>query len=189
MADKSSEPAEKGAEVCAEPDPRRLMLSATSRIHVEDQKVDHDLVDTKLSNHQLVRLVAKERRFTRVDFKYSTFDACYFRKCTFDSCDFTGCRFIGSNFTGSQFEGCIFNYSSLERTIVTSDLLQTCCPAHENLKMKFSRALRINFQQLGDADSANAPSRSNSKRPANTCTRRGIPRITITARIIPSGSV
>jgi hypothetical protein len=34
-------------------------------------------------------------------------------------------------------------------------ILDTECPGHENLKMRFARSLRTNFQQLGDADAAN----------------------------------
>jgi hypothetical protein len=131
------------------------MFSPSNRVKVEDQKVDADVVDVDLANRLFLRLVAKERRFTKVIFRYSIFDACYFRKCTFESCDFTGCRFIGTNLYGSTFSGCQFDYSTFERTIIASDVLANCCPAPENLKMRFARTLRVNYQQLGDAQAAN----------------------------------
>jgi hypothetical protein len=102
-----------------------------------------------------VRLVAKKIRFTSVDFKYSIFDACYMRDCEFNSCDFIGCRFVTTNFHGSKFAGCKFEYATFERTFIESDVLDTECPGHENLKMRFARNLRINYQQIGDAKSAN----------------------------------
>ncbi|HEY6167115.1 MAG TPA: pentapeptide repeat-containing protein [Verrucomicrobiae bacterium] len=131
------------------------MLTSSNRIRLEDQKVDGDIEKQTFVNHLFVRLVAKERRFTKIDFRYSIFDGCYLRSCTFDSCDFTGCRFTGTSLYGSSFNGCKFDYATFEKTIVDSDLLNTSCPGPENLKMKFARTLRMNFQQLGDAQAAN----------------------------------
>jgi hypothetical protein len=44
---------------------------------------------------------------------------------------------------------------NFERTFVDNDILNTGCPGFENLKMRFARTLRMNYQQLGDAKSAN----------------------------------
>jgi hypothetical protein len=131
------------------------VFSDSNRTKIEDKKIDADLVDADLSNRLFVRLVAKEKRLQKIDFKYSIFDTCYLRKCAFDSCDFTGCRFVGTSLYGSTFLGCKFDYSTFERTIVATDMLRDCCPAPENLKMKFARTLRVNYQQLGDAQAAN----------------------------------
>ena len=131
------------------------MLSDSHRVHETDKKIDDDVENAKFVNHLFVRLVAKGRRFVNVDFKYSIFDTAYLRNCTFDSCDFTGCRFVGTNLYGSSFTGCKFEYSNFERTLIDSDILDTGCPGSENLKMKFARTLRVNYQQLGDAASAN----------------------------------
>lgn len=131
------------------------MLTSNNRIRLEDQKVDADVEKQTFENHLFVRLVAKEKRFTRISFRYSIFDGCYLRDCSFDSCDFTGCRFTGSSLYGSSFNGCKFDYATFEKTIVDSDLLTTSCPGWENLKLKFARTLRMNFQQLGDAQAAN----------------------------------
>jgi len=57
--------------------------------------------------------------------------------------------------TGSSFTYCKFDYSIFERTLVDSDILDSKCELPENLKMKFARTLRVNFQQLGDASSVN----------------------------------
>ncbi len=131
------------------------VFSGSNRTKIEDKKIDTDLIDAELSNRLFVRLIAKGKRLQKIDFKYSIFDTCYLRNCIFDSCDFTGCRFVGTSLYGSTFSGCQFDYCIFERTIVASDVLRNCCPAAENLKMRFARTLRVNYQQLGDAPAAN----------------------------------
>lgn len=131
------------------------MLSESHRVHETDKKFDNDVENATFVNHLFVRLVAKGRRFVNVDFKYSIFDTSYLRNCIFDSCDFTGCRFVGTNLYGSSFTGCKFEYSNFERTLIDSNILDAGCPGPENLKVKFARTLRVNYQQLGDATSAN----------------------------------
>ena len=131
------------------------MLSDSNRVHQIDKKFDDNVSNNQFMNHLFVRLVAKDKQFTKVDFKYSIFDTCYLRGCKFDSCDFTGCRFVGTNLHGAKFSGCKFEYSIFERTVVDNYILDTECPGSENLKMKFARTLRMNYQQLGDAESVN----------------------------------
>lgn len=131
------------------------MLEDSRRTEERDKSIIVDLTNVSLAHRAFLRLSAKSRRFSSVDFKYSYFDSCYLRSCVFDSCDFTGCRFIGSSFHGSKFVGCRFDYAVFERTVVDSDLLESNCPGAENLKMRFARTLRMNFQQLGDAASVN----------------------------------
>lgn len=114
-----------------------------------------DVADRAFSDYVFTRSSAKRRVFVRVDFRYSIFDTCYFRDCTFDSCDFTGCRFVGTNFHGSTFTGCKFDYAIFERTLVDNSILDTGCPSVENLKLRFARTLRTNYQSLGDAASVN----------------------------------
>ena len=120
-----------------------------------DVKINSNISGTNYSNKLFVRLVSKANRFENIDFKYTIFDTCYLRNCVFDSCDFTGCRFIGSNFYGSSFNGCKFDYSYFEKTIIDDDILNVGCPSVENLKLKFARTLRQNYQQLGDSKSVN----------------------------------
>src|SRR5450432_1346443 len=129
------------------------MLTASNRVHQIDKSFDSDVSEAQFTNQLFVRLVTKGTRFTNVDFKYSIFDTCYLRSCTFDSCDFTGCRFSGTNLEGSSFAGCKFAYSFFEKTVIDNDILDVGCPGEENLKMKFARTLRMNYQQLGDAKS------------------------------------
>ena len=131
------------------------MLIDNNKINQTDKKFDADISNECYSNHLFIRLVATKKKFTNVDFKYSFFDSCYLRDCQFDSCDFIGCRFIGTSLHGSSFLGCKFDYASFERTVVDNDILDSGCPGHENLKMRFARGLRMNYQQLGDAVSAN----------------------------------
>jgi hypothetical protein len=130
-------------------------LTQGNRTEVKDYWLKDDINEAKLRNGLFVRLVGKKKKITNVDFTYSIFESCYFRKCFFDSCNFTGCRFVGSNLTGSSFIGCTFDYATFERTFVSDDVLKTSCPGFENLKLKFARSLRTNFQQIGDVKAAN----------------------------------
>lgn len=101
------------------------------------------------------RLNAKDVSFKNVSFLHCVFEGCYINNCFFDSCDFTGCRFIASNFHQTTFAGCDFRYATFERTHIDSEILDSEAPREENLRMHFSRSLRINYQQLGDAKSVN----------------------------------
>lgn len=97
----------------------------------------------------------KYTTFKNVSFQHSVFDACYFNNCVFNTCDFTGCRFIGCNFHQSTFSGCNFEYAIFERSQLSDDILESEAPREENLKMRFARSLRMNFQQIGDAKAVN----------------------------------
>lgn len=131
------------------------MLETSQRTTHTDKMFKEKEVNTGYPNTLFVRLVGLRIVFTNVDFKYCIFDAAYLRKCTFESCDFTGCRFINSNLVGSSFNGCKFDYATFEKTQIDTDILQSGCPSAENLKLKFARSLRMNYQQLGDAKAAN----------------------------------
>lgn len=102
-----------------------------------------------------VRLNAKNIKFKNVSFAHGVFDGCYLRSCVFDSCDFTGCRFIGSNLHQSSFTGCKFEYATFERCQIDDDILTSEAPREENLRMRFARSLRMNYQQIGDAKAVN----------------------------------
>jgi len=102
-----------------------------------------------------IRLNAKRVTFKKVSFQHCIFDGCYFNGCVFDSCDFTGCRFIGSNFHKSAFAGCKFEFATFERSQIDDDILVSEAPREENLRMRFARSLRMNYQQIGDAKAVN----------------------------------
>lgn len=110
---------------------------------------------TKFAFKVFVRLNAKNVRFKNVSFQHCVFDGCYFNTCVFDSCNFTGCRFLGSNFHQSQFAGCNFQYATFERCEIDDEILVSEAPLAENLRMRFARSLRMNYQQIGDAKAAN----------------------------------
>jgi hypothetical protein len=131
------------------------VLTNNAVTHEVDKRFERDVSDVAYDRHIFVRLVARKVRFTKVNFHQSSFDSCYLRNCIFDSCDFTGCRFVGTNLTGSSFSGCNFDYATFEKTQIESDILNDGCPGLENLKMRFARSLRINYQQLGDAKAVN----------------------------------
>lgn len=128
---------------------------SSNRRHHIDKSFDSDKSNVDFSNSLFVRLIAKGKKFDKVDFKYTIFDTCYLRNCVFVSCNFTGCRFIGVNFYGTSFDGCTFDYATFEKTIVDNDILYSSCPSWDNLKLKFARTLRTNYQQIGDSKSAN----------------------------------
>lgn len=102
-----------------------------------------------------VRLNARKQTIKKVNFQHCVFEGCYFNNCVFDSCNFTGCRFIACNFHLSAFTGCKFGYATFERCQIDDDILEQEAPREENLRMRFARSLRINFQQIGDAKAAN----------------------------------
>jgi hypothetical protein len=131
------------------------MLVDSKRISEPDKWVNADISNHSFQNRLFTRLGAKKKKFTNVKFTYSIFDNCYLRNCVFDSCDFTGVKFIGCNLYESRFIGCTFNYCNFERTIIGNEILDVGCPAFENLKLRFARTLRMNFQQIGDAKSVN----------------------------------
>ncbi|MYN39247.1 hypothetical protein GTP55_07680 [Duganella sp. FT109W] len=103
-----------------------------------------------------VRLNAmKQTRFQNVSFRHSIFESAYFNRCFFNSCDFTGCRFVSCNFHQSAFSGCVFDYATFERCQIDDDILDNEAPSQDNLKLRFARTLRMNFQQIGDAKAVN----------------------------------
>lgn len=130
-------------------------LADSGKEEIKDKRIAEGLTGRKLINKVWTRLVAKGVTFCNVNFSYSTFDACYIRNCKFDRCNFTGCRFANSNFHGSTFSECTFDYATFEKTDVDPYILESEAPVRENLKMRFARSLRINYQQLGDAESIN----------------------------------
>lgn len=106
-------------------------------------------------NTRYIRVNAIGKRFERVDFSNCVFDSCYFRKCVFDTCNFTGTKFINANFPQATFTGCNFRYATFEKTYIDDDIMEREAPIEDNLKMRFSRSLRVNFQQIGDAPAVN----------------------------------
>lgn len=131
------------------------MLKDSGRETLTDKSIISDITNESFINTLFLRLVAKDKVFRKVDFRYCIFDQSYLRKCKFIECDFTGTKFQNSNLLGSIFDGCKFEYSSFDKTLIDDDILKKSCPSAENLKIKFARTLRMNFQQLGDAKSAN----------------------------------
>jgi len=131
------------------------MLKDSGREKLSDKKIDSPINGERFINKLFERLVALKVEFKNVDFRYCIFDAAYLRNCSFEECDFTGCRFINSNLAGCSFNGCKFDYATFDKTHVDSDILDVGCPGPENLKLKFARSLRLNYQQIGDAKSSN----------------------------------
>lgn len=130
-------------------------MKDSGREILTDKRIDSPVSKDRFINKLFERLVVLKVEFKSVDFSYSIFDAAYLRNCSFEGCNFTGCKFINSNLSGCSFNGCIFDYASFDKTHVDNDILDASCPSRENLKLKFARSLRLNYQQIGDAKSAN----------------------------------
>lgn len=131
------------------------MLTESNRETLSDKKIENQLINEKFINTLFTRLVAKNAEIKNIDFRYCIFDTAYLRNCKFEDCDFTGCKFISSNLSGSSFSGCKFDYATFEKTFIDDDILDVGCPGPENLKLKFARSLRTNYQQIGDAKAVN----------------------------------
>lgn len=127
-----------------------------NRLEVKDRYIAFNVVDSKkLAFKIYIRLYAKKIRFKNVSFQHCVFDSCYLNNCVFDSCDFTGSRFVACNLHQTSFSGCNFEYVTFERCQIDDDILESEAPSRENLKMRFARSLRMNFQQVGDAKAVN----------------------------------
>jgi len=131
------------------------MLTDSGRETHSDKKIENQIVNEQFLNTLFIRLVAKNADLKNIDFRYCIFDTAYLRNCKFEDCDFTGCKFINSNLSGSSFSGCKFDYATFEKTFIDDDILDVGCPGAENLKLKFARSLRTNYQQIGDAKAVN----------------------------------
>ncbi|EKM5066603.1 pentapeptide repeat-containing protein [Cronobacter turicensis] len=131
------------------------MIKESGREKLSDKRFDSEVVRDKFVNKLFERLVALNIEFKNVNFSYCIFDAAYIRKCSFQDCDFTGCRFLNCNLIGSSFSGCKFDYATFDKTYIDNDILENGCPGPDNLRLKFARSLRLNYQQIGDSKSAN----------------------------------
>jgi hypothetical protein len=130
-------------------------LKESGKEHIVDKIIDGTLTEVDYHNKLFIRVGSKADTYKNVNFSHTYFDNCYFRNCVFDSCNFNGCKFINSNFASSKFLGCKFDYATFQNTFVDEEILDTGFPGYDNLKLKFARSLRTNFQGLGDAESAN----------------------------------
>lgn len=130
-------------------------MTDSHREKIEDKIIESDLNKSNFHNKIFLRIGSKGRTFSEVDFSHTYFEHCYFRKCVFNSCNFNGCKFINCNFTGSSFPGSEFDYAIFDKTIIENEILDNNCPSEDNLTLKFARALRINYQGIGDSESVN----------------------------------
>ncbi|WP_263063189.1 pentapeptide repeat-containing protein [Dickeya dadantii] len=131
------------------------MIKDSGREKLSDKRFDSFVSGESFTNKLFERLVALNIEFNNVSFRFCIFDAAYIRKCSFQDCDFTGCRFLNCNLVGSSFTGCKFDYATFDKSHIDNDILESGCPGLENLKLKFARSLRLNYQQIGDSKSAN----------------------------------
>jgi hypothetical protein len=139
-----------------------LHLKLGNRKVLADYYIDTNIENEKYAYKYIVftRLNAVSKndnkiKFVNTSFEHCIFDNCYLKNCVFDSCQFIGCKFIGCNFHLCYFTGCDFRFAIFERTQIDSDILDSEAPLEENLKMRFARSLRMNYQQIGDAKAVN----------------------------------
>ncbi len=133
-------------------------LVAVDRTESVDKKFveESTVTGSNYTNWRFIRTSAVRVTFDNVDFRYAHFDTCYFRNCEFRKCKFIGCSFSSSVLEGSIFDGCDFSYAGFEKTRIDKSILRTNCPPYENIKLRFARSLRVNFQSLGDWAGVNA---------------------------------
>ena len=134
---------------------RQVTPEAKPRQTYSDSWFNTDITDGNFSYADFKRGGAKKRRFVQVNFTGTFFEKSYFNHCEFDSCVFTGCRFDSVNFEGSVFSGCKFEYAVFDKTNIDEHVLVSEYPQAENLRMRFARAMRVNFAQTGNADGVN----------------------------------
>lgn len=84
-----------------------------------------------------------------ISFEHSYFFDCKLRKIHFENCSFVNCYFYNCDFSRSSFSNCDFRYSIFKDTLVDTDIFQSA-PRENNLLMKFSNNLRVNYRKLGD---------------------------------------
>lgn len=130
-------------------------MEDSNREKIEDKIFNENLENIDFHNRLFIRIGAKDKHFRNVDFSHTYFEYCYFRNCIFDKCKFNGCKFINSNLVGSSFPDSEFEYTSFDKTLIDSDILLKNNSKYNNLQLKFARALRINYQSLGDSESVN----------------------------------
>lgn len=131
------------------------LFVSNGRTKEEDVSFCRNMNYEEIDNRIFIRGVAKGKKFEHVNFNFCIFDTCYFRNCVFTHCNFIGCRFVGTSFNGSKFIGCDLRYAVFERTQVDVNSLIESAPDEENLRAKFFRSLRVNYQQQGDTESVN----------------------------------
>lgn len=95
-------------------------------------------------SHSGEKIVIKD-----LSFEHSYFNNCKLRNIHFDNCSFVNCYFYNCDFSKSSFSNCDFRYSMFKGTLVNADIFNTA-PRENNLLMKFSNNLRINYRDLGD---------------------------------------
>ncbi|HHF2260219.1 TPA: pentapeptide repeat-containing protein, partial [Haemophilus influenzae] len=83
---------------------------------------------------------------------HSYFFDCKLRKIHFENCSFVNCYFYNCDFSKSSFSNCDFRYSKFKDTLVNTDIFNSA-PRENNLLMKFSNNLRVNYRDLGDKSS------------------------------------
>ncbi|MGG1922845.1 pentapeptide repeat-containing protein [Chryseobacterium sp. NRRL B-14798] len=131
-------------------------MTTSEREKIEDQIIDSDLSkNDNYHNKYFIRIGSKNRNFIEVNFSHTYFENCYFRNVTFNSCNFNGCKFNNCNFHNSTFIDCNFDYATFEKSYIDSSILDTNLSKFNNLRAKFARTLRINFQSIGDQEAVN----------------------------------
>lgn len=124
---------------------------------VSDVEITEDIINKDIFfQKKLERVFAVGRRFTEVSFMQSVIKDCYFRNCEFVDCNFTGAHVSNSNFQGAKLEGCNFSYTTFEKSEIGLEILSHNLPPYENLKRDLARALRTNYESVGNYEGVNA---------------------------------
>jgi len=120
---------------------------------IKDKFFNESLTNMSFQHHTFRDTGAKKLIFKGCDFSYCIFDRAYFHACEFDDCNFTGVRFIDSNLRNTIFNGCKFEYAIFKSTLVSHHQMLKNLPAWPNVQRELLRTLRINAENIGDAES------------------------------------
>jgi len=120
---------------------------------VNDKIFTESLTGRSFQHHVFRDTGAKKLKFKDCDFSYCVFDRAYFHACEFEDCTFIGARFTDCNFRNTTFNGCKFEYAIFKSTLVSHHQILKNLPAWPNVQRELLRTLRINAENIGDAES------------------------------------
>lgn len=122
---------------------------------LSDQVADKiQLANINLRTSYFTRLGVKSGVFTDCSFTQSIFIDSYFRNAEFHNVRFTGSCFYNCNFDKAIFQTCDFRYCNFHNCKITKAEIISCLPPEPNLRRALARNLRMNYQMLGDKESA-----------------------------------
>ena len=135
---------------------RRIFKDKTIDNYIDRDAILEEYCTNPFKNSIYIRVSQSGNsvNIKNVIFDHSYFFDCKLRKIHFENCSFVNCYFYNCDFSKSSFSNCDFRYSKFKDTLVDTDIFNSA-PRENNLLMKFSNNLRVNYRDLGDKSSEN----------------------------------